>query len=124
MKFRDMIKKADIFLLIFLLVLGFASLLLLKSGNAAGESVEITVDGKPYGSYPLGTDRVIDVNTKFGYNQITISGGTVWVSDSNCAGHDCESFGAISMPKQAIMCLPHRLIVTISGESDVDAVLY
>ena len=124
MKLKDLIKKADVALFAVLVLIGLASLGFLISGKGSGSTVNITVDGKPYGSYPLSIDRVIDVDTVFGHNQITISGGKVWVSETNCSGHDCEHFGKISLAKQSIMCLPHKLIVSISGKSDVDIVLY
>ena len=124
MKLKDMIKKADIALFAALVLIGLASLGFLLTGEGSGSTVNITVDGEAYGSYPLAVDRVIDVDTEFGHNQITISGGRVWVSETDCSGHDCEHFGKISLAKQSIMCLPHKLIVSISGKSDVDIVLY
>ena len=124
MKLRDLIKKADVALFAVLVLIGLASLGFLVSGKGSGSTVNITVDGAPYGSYPLAIDRVVDVDTEFGHNQITISGGKVWVSETDCPGHDCEHFGKISLAKQSVMCLPHKLIVSISGKSDVDIVLY
>lgn len=124
MKLKDLIKKADVALFAALVLIGLASLGFLISGKDSGNTVNITVDGEPYGSYPLAVDRVIDVDTEFGHNQITISGGRVWVSETDCTGHDCEHFGKISLAKQSIMCLPHKLIVSVSGKSDVDIVLY
>jgi len=124
MKLKDMIKKADVALFAALVLIGLASLGFLINGSSTGSTVNVTVDGEAYGSYPLSIDRVIDVDTEFGHNQITISGGKVWISETDCSGHDCEHFGKISLAKQSIMCLPHRLIVTISGKTDVDIVLY
>ncbi len=124
MKLKDMIKKADVALFAALVLIGLASLGFLINGSSTGSAVNVTVDGEAYGSYPLSIDRVIDVDTEFGHNQITISGGKVWISETDCSGHDCEHFGKISLAKQSIMCLPHRLIVTISGKTDVDIVLY
>lgn len=124
MKLGDMIKKADIVLFAILVLLGLSALLVLRSGGPIGSTVEITVDGEKYGSYPLNVDAVIDVDTEYGHNQVTISAGTVCITESDCFGHDCEGFGKISRVRQSIMCLPHRLIVTISGKSDVDIVVY
>ena len=124
MKLRDFIKKADVALFAVLVLIGLASLGFLVSGKGSGNTVNITVDGERFGSYPLSVDRVIDVDTEFGHNQVTISGGKVWVSESDCTGHDCEHFGKISLAKQSVMCLPHKLIVSISGKTDVDIVLY
>ena len=121
--FFKFIRKADIALLIFLVALGIASLFLLPD-SGVGENVVITVNGEVYGQYPLSVDKVIDVSTEYGYNKVIISDGTVRVSESDCANHECQAFGDIDTPRQTIMCLPHRLIITITGKSDVDVVVY
>lgn len=117
-------KRADIVLLAVFLLMGVGSLMVLRLQPCEGTTVIISVNGEEVGRYPLHTDRVIDVDTEFGHNTVTISGGTVSVTGSNCPNHDCESFGAIARPAQSIMCIPHRMIVRISGDTDIDTVLF
>lgn len=125
MRFTDFFKKADILLLIALLLLGILSIAFvqLRSGDAT-DTVVITVDGKAFGSYPLSQDREIEVQTEFGFNRVTIQDGCVSITESDCPGHDCEAFGWISQARQVILCMPHRLCVSIEGETDVDMVSY
>ena len=125
MKLRDFLKKADLLIIVPLLVLGFASLLVIISLNGKkGNTVEISVDGKPYGEYSLLEDRTFEISTEYGSNTVCISGGKVCISESDCPNHDCERFGKISAPGQTITCLPHRLVLAVSGEPDVDTVSY
>lgn len=116
--------KADVILLIVLLLLGAGSIFASKIIPTGADTVIISVDGEEYGRYPLAFDRVIDIDTEYGHNTVTISGGKAAVTDSDCPNHDCEDFGAVSKAGQSIMCLPHRMLVRIDGKTDVDAVIY
>ena len=119
-------RKADIFLLLAMLFLGVASLFAVKFLTPHSNMVEITVNGESFGCYPLSANRVIDVSTEFGHNRVEIANGAVSVTESDCHNHDCQHFPPISRAGQVIMCLPHRLVISVSGEADddVDIVVY
>lgn len=118
---RDFFKKADIFLLLALLMLGGASIFVLRHPGNAAEAVTLTVDGEIYGVYSLRLDREVRVDSEYGHNTVVIRGGTVFVIDSDCPGGDCTHFSPISRPGQSILCLPHRLCVAIGGENELGA---
>lgn len=124
MHLKDFFRKADIFLAAGLVLLGVLSVFAAKWFSTGGDSVSVTVNGALYGTYPLSEDAVISVETEFGRNVIRIENGRVFVAESDCANHDCEHFGSIGGPGEVIMCLPHRLVITVSGDSGVDAVVY
>ena len=108
-----MIKKADIVLLIIILVVGIPLSVLSLTEGIGGDKVRISLDGEIYGVYPLGEDRDIDV-TEDGYtNHITIKDGQVSMSYSTCRNQVCVNTGAISETKDAIVCLPNRVVVGI-----------
>ncbi len=121
---EGLIKKADIVLAVFLLVAGFGSLFILQKEAPENALVSITVDGKLLAELPLGKDAEYEVKTDYGRNLIVIEDSGVEVRDSDCHGRDCVKFGKISSQGQVIMCLPHRLLITIKGGGDVDAVVY
>ena len=123
-KFLTFFNKADLILLLLFLLLGFGSMVVLRMPFSEGNTVVISVGGEEIGRYPLDTDREISVDTEYGHNTVTIRSGTVSVTESDCPNHDCERFGAVSRPPQSILCIPHRLVVRITGETDVDAVLF
>ena len=75
-------------------------------------------------SLPLYKDGEYEIRNDYGYNIICIENGQVWVKDADCPGGDCMNFGKISKDGQIILCLPHRLAVTIKGKEGSDAVSY
>ena len=45
------------------------------------------------------------------------------MTEANCGDHTCVRMGRISRAGEAIVCLPHRLVVEIvGGEAAADAV--
>ena len=46
-----------------LLILGFGSLALLKSGQKDGSFVRVTADGNVWGTYALNEDRTVEIST-------------------------------------------------------------
>ena len=117
-------RKADLLLFAVFLLLGVGALFLPRLAAEKADTVILLVDGKEYGRYPLDTDREIPVDSEYGHNTVSIRGSSVTVTESDCPSHDCERFGAISQSAQSIVCLPHRLLIRISGETEIDAVLY
>ncbi len=121
-----MIKKADIFLLIGLIVLGLGTGFLTFSGSVTGSKVSVTVDGKPYGIYSLSEDQTIEIDRGGHVNHITIKDGTVQMSYSSCKNQRCVHEGAISRTKDSIVCLPNKVVVEILGDKnsggDVDVI--
>lgn len=91
--------------------------LLLSRNTAAGDTVQITLDGTIYGSWPISSDRAIDVDTDHGHNRVVIENGTVRMEEADCPDGYCVDRGSISLCSETIVCLPHRLVVQIrNGE--------
>ena len=113
-----MIKKADIVLLIIILAVVIPLSVLSLTAGTAGDKVQISADGEVYGIYPLDMDREIEVTEDGHTNHITIKDGQVSMSYSTCLNQICVNTGAISETKDAIVCLPNRVVVEIisSGE--------
>ena len=138
-----MITKADIVLAVVLLVLGLSSPFLIQK-NATGSSlVQISSDGRDLGVFDLSENANLGVledkngsfvlinvdelnsvqSDDFWDNLIVIENGTVRVTHASCKGNDCVNTGRISKEGQIIACLPHRLLITIIGESDAPDVI-
>ena len=81
-------------------------------------------DGILYGQYELNTDKEIIVKYKSEFNKIEIKDSCVFVSDASCNDKLDVKQGKISKAGQSIICLPNRLIVTVKGETDFDALSY
>ena len=50
-----------------------------------------------------------------GTNTLTVSGGTAQIVQADCPDQVCVRQGAVRYAGESIVCLPHRLIVTIEG---------
>ena len=118
-------KKADIILFAAALLIGIAGFFMLQKNAEAGALVRIVSDGELICEHPLDTDREYTVSTDHGYNIICIENGQVYVKDADCPNKDCMRYGKISNEGQMIICLPHRLVVSIlSDEGGTDAISY
>ena len=116
-----MIKKADIILAVFLIVVGLAMSYILSFGNNTGSELTITCDGEKFGSYSLYEDREIAIERDGHINKVTIKSGTVSMNFSNCHGQDCIHQGEISKAGEAIICLPNKVVLQIDGgEAEYD----
>lgn len=105
--------RADLLLAGGLLLLAAALYLLLRPGGAGAWAV-VTADGQEVGRYPLDQERTVRLGESM-YNILTISGGTVSITEANCGDHTCVRTGPISREGETIVCLPHRLVVRVEG---------
>lgn len=114
-------QKRDILLIIALLLCAALLWLFLRPGGEGVYAV-VTQHGKEIARYPLSESFRVTIGDD-AYNVLTISGGKAFVSDANCGDHTCIHTGAISREGQQIICLPHELIIEITGgsASELDA---
>ncbi|MBR1497615.1 MAG: NusG domain II-containing protein [Oscillospiraceae bacterium] len=56
-----------------------------------------------------------------GSNTIRVQPGRVCVSDADCPDRVCVSQGWLSDQPTPIVCLPHRLVIRVAGETAADA---
>ena len=125
-----MLKKADFFIILFVIVAVstvYSAQFFGKSENS-GDILNVYVDGKTEYSFklPVNEKKEIDLKTKYGYNKIVIENNSVYVEESDCRGKDCVNVGKISSEGNFIICAPHRVVIRIEKEKteDFDAVTY
>ena len=121
-------KKNDIILIAFLLILSvifFAGTKLWQKYSTKGEAyVQIEVDGKVYGTYPLAEDRTERIEFEDGcYNVLVIKDGKADVTEASCPDQICVRHRPIHYSSESIVCLPNKLTVTIVNgqENEIDA---
>ena len=107
--------KNDILLAAVLLILAGAALLITRLTRTAGGTVKVTVDGVVVAQLPLGQTCTRVIDTGRGSNTLVIEDGAVSVTQADCPDKVCVAQGAICYNGETIVCLPHRLVVTISG---------
>ena len=104
------------YILLFFIILAFGLAVSWWSltENSAGEKAVVTVDSRLYGTYPLSEDQTVEIIQENGHhNDITIKDGQVSMSYSTCRNQVCVNTGASSQTKDAIVCLPNRVVVEI-----------
>lgn len=116
--FKGIFRKADIILLIMLIVIGAVSSVALSMSETSGSRVEIRLNGKLYGSYSLAEDRTIRIENRKKYNVVQIRNGKVSVTEASCKNQICVEHAPISKTGETIVCLPNKLSVTIPGKGD------
>ena len=120
---NKLIRPGDVAALIAVLALA-AVLAPVLSGFFSGGAavVEVYKDGRLVRTALLAEDAEFTVSGDY-ENVITISGGRVRVSHSDCPGGDCVRSGEISEAGRSIFCLPNGVEVRLSGgEPEVDAI--
>lgn len=112
MKKNTLFKRGDFILLFSLLITG-AAIFLIQSGHREhGDMVEISIDGRRYALYPVSGERIIDIGDTF-HNRLVIKENKVYMESADCKDQYCVAHKPISRTGETIICLPHRLVVTI-----------
>ena len=113
-------KRNDALLICGLLLAAALMWLLVRPGGAGGWVV-VTADGEEAGRYPLDMERTVTIGEE-DYNVLYIAGGKASVIEANCGDHTCVRTGVIFREGETIVCLPHRLVISIEGgEGGFDA---
>lgn len=121
-------KRNDLLLLLFLLLGTLAVFYLRPAPSAAkAEFIQVTVNGKLYGTWKLNTPQTITINTPYGKNVISIKNSTAYVNEADCPNRDCLKQKPVSNSGDTVVCLPHKLVVegkSKNGNSGIDTVAY
>ncbi len=94
-------------------------------------TVVVTIDGKEALRVPLSEDGVYTFEQDDGSrNVLEVSGGAARMIEANCRDRLCVQQGATSSAAKTIVCLPHKLVVTLETDGaqtptdDLDVVIY
>lgn len=114
-------KKKDLLFGVGIIIVALVMLLAMQlTRGEEGNQIQITLDGKIYGTYALSKDQTIEVKNGDFYNKVRIEDGKAYMKEANCPDGYCEEQGKISGHTQTIVCLPHKLVVEVldNGEAD------
>ncbi|MBR3525889.1 MAG: NusG domain II-containing protein [Lachnospiraceae bacterium] len=76
------------------------------------------------GRYALSEDGDYVLRTEEGTNTLCIRNGEAFISAADCPGGDCIRMGRIGKEGGSIVCLPHRLVIRITGgEEEIDVLV-
>lgn len=110
-----MIKKKELIILISILITAIIGIICVKiyQGSEAAVYVQITCDGSVLYHIPLEEDRTLHIETSYGYNDVIIKDGEVYIEDADCPDLICVHQGKISNLGISIICLPHILSIQL-----------
>ncbi len=123
---KGIMKKRWDFLLIAGVLLAAAGVWLFgRFTREEGACVVVSVDGEEQGRYPLSEPLETEIRTEQGHNLLVIVDGQAKVTEADCPDRLCVNQKAIRYQGESIICLPHKLTVTIEGgeEGSLDAVV-
>lgn len=109
-------KRLVLGVLLLALLLLAASFLLQK-----GAVVVVTVNGAETASYSLKENGEYPLEGDGGSNLLQINDGAVRIKEADCPDRLCVKQGRIDKAGQSIICLPHKLVVTIRGREEPEA---
>ena len=81
-----------------------------------GDIVVVEVDGSTYGTYALNIDRTVEIRTGADgkeLNLLVIKDGKAHVETATCPDGICAAHRPISREGESIVCLPHRVVITV-----------
>ncbi len=83
-----------------------------------GAYAVVKVDGEIIRSLELNKNTSVIVHGyQGGSNTIVVDNGQVYMTDADCPDKLCERTGRISRTGESIVCLPHRVVVEIQGNT-------
>lgn len=93
------------------------------------ENAEVRVDGEIYAVYRLKdikNSKTVKIETGFGTNVLEIMPDGVRMLDASCNDKNDVKMGKITRVNQMLICIPNRLTVQLTGDSEmnVDKVTY
>ena len=89
-----------------------------------GDFVVVTVDGKEFGRYSLTEDITVEIRTgaqNEELNLLVIKDGQAYVETATCPDGICAGHKPISREGESIVCLPHKVVITVYATEEKDA---
>ena len=116
------LKKGDLVIVVSALLLACIALLAVSSrrgGNGAqGMVAEIYMDGQLTRTISLSEkeqEQELRLESLYGYNVLLVGPQGARMIEADCRNQDCVHSGVQNQPGGVIACLPHRLLIRLSG---------
>lgn len=115
-------KKADfVVIAVVLAVVGVLVFFLYFVNGDSGKYVQVEVNGEIVETIDLNEDFEKQYNYDGETNTLVIKDGKADVVEANCKDGICVNHMPIHRSGESIICLPHKLVVTVVDELDNDA---
>ena len=115
--------KGDLLAIGLVILVATAVLLCFLPQKTGAAQAEIYLDGALLKTVDLQTDDTFTLSFRYN-NTVTVSGGKIAITASDCPGRDCVHSGAIGSRGRSLVCLPNSLeIRVVASSDDVDFVV-
>ena len=115
-KYEKLISSVLFFAVVLLLAFGIIVLrYAINDRDDASKTVVVEADGDIMYVVPLSDDQTLLVQTKYGENSVRIEKGKVFVEKADCPNQICVNTAPIRDIGQSIVCLPHRVVVSVTA---------
>lgn len=113
-------KKAfnDILLCVGILIVALIAFVIFKANMKEGKYAVVSVDGEEKYRYSLSEDVQKVIKNGEYENTLVIKDGKASVTKANCRDKICVSHKAICNSGETIVCLPHKLVVSVESEDE------
>ncbi len=119
---KSNIKLIIIFASVCAVCIGIAAVLHMTAGR--GETAEIIRSGKVVKTVSLNPSRPYEFDVEDengGFNRIRVEKGQIAVVEADCPDRLCVKQGFAGGGSLPIVCLPHKLVIEVSGKKNIDA---
>ncbi len=115
--------RNDIILIAAIVFIAVIGIIYLFCFRPSGNYVEVTVDGKLYGTYSLSENRTENIISEYnnGHNTLVIKDGKAEVTRASCPDGICAAHSPIYRDGESIVCLPNRVVITVISKEPSDA---
>ncbi|WP_026523613.1 NusG domain II-containing protein [Butyrivibrio sp. MB2005] len=115
-------KKNTYILLLAVCIIAVCIFVANKALAKTGDYAEVSVDGETVYELPLSENtELLITGTDGGTNKLIINNGVCYVTEADCPDKLCIKQGKISHNGESIICLPHKLVITIHNSSDTSS---
>lgn len=116
MKKNDLILIGSVLVVALLFFIGYRVIY-----HKDGSYVIVTVDGMQKASFPLSGDTTYTIKgANHGTNLLVIKNGSALIREANCPDNLCVKQKSIKKEGETLVCLPHKVIVSISSSDPSD----
>ena len=112
--------RNDVILAAVIVVIAVAGLLFINFTKVQGDKVVVKVNGVETYAYSLSENTQFEIKTgenNENINVVVIENGKVRVTEADCPDGICKEYRPISYVGETIVCLPHKVVIEIVGES-------
>ncbi len=116
-----MIQKNDAILIFSVCLAAFLLFGYYSFTGKQGENAVVSVDGTVTATYSLAQDGIFPIRgTAGGMNTLVIRDGKACIQEADCPDKLCVRQGWIHRTGESVICLPHKVVVTIEGRGQLE----